>query len=798
MDVVRRALGAAVDADAGFERTPARTFVRMLRDVALAVHCAHEEGLLHLDIKPSNVLVRSDGTPLLADFGVVREMDLRLTRTQSFAGTPVYAAPEQLRRDDAAFGPATDVYGLGMTLYELLARTQPLPDVGLTEMLRRVETGRIPRLSTRVQVASDLENIVHKAIATEPRDRYASAVALAADLTAFLEGLPVVAHPERRIRRIRRWARAEPWKAAVVAVLAVTLPIVLGLGVTLLLVMPHVDAARERENRQQARLHVQAALLTRLVSQRQTAASLGDMRAAQLLAPHANSVFVCVIAHLDETGLDAAGAAIEALPAAQRACDGVQLLQRRLREKRPFLHPDEVAKLARSSEPLDLMLLVVDRILLHADTDVERHLEVARQALQDLRAVQQELDPLTVGLLCWVAGALRDEDLLRSSALSIRTLWPDVMHAQAWRIYGQGLVDPERGVDAGREVLSDPPDHVIALAMASQLIKTGNVDAAIAMLQASEFPAARLAHQHDVITYLHALAGRHDQARTMLADPRHAARNPLDIKLDTLRIVDPDAAHRTYLDLIQRRIATVAHLGDAIELAIERRDFELLTSACVYGRDAFPHRARLRHANGDRLMLMKDYVGAASEYRGIELPRQDFAGDARGLAVAFCRARDWDALLALCERWQREHGDDPVRMHYYLGIAQARSGDPNRAMLNFQRHLSLGEPQGLHRVEAFFESMWLQVAPDGPPELRAPAAARATLARCRPFLQRARQDGRPWLLAVGAEVCFANGEIDEAIRYAEAAQACVDGHREADPADLGALIDAALTRYRRQ
>lgn len=248
------------------EASVTRTFVRMMVDIARAVHCVHQNGLLHLDVKPSNVLVRRDGTPLLADFGVVREIDLVLTHTRSFAGTPIYAAPEQLRRDDAAFGPHTDVYGLGITLYELLARSQPLRQQGLTRLLQDIQSGRIPRLSTRAEVSSDLENIVHKAISPTPERRYGSAAAFADDLQAFLDGRPVSARPVTGFERLSRWIAAEPWKAAVGAVLLVLLPISAGLGLKLLAELPTIRASELQQRREQHAELAQIGLQTLLVA----------------------------------------------------------------------------------------------------------------------------------------------------------------------------------------------------------------------------------------------------------------------------------------------------------------------------------------------------------------------------------------------------------------------------------------------------------------------------------------------------------------------------------------------------
>ncbi|WP_242112097.1 serine/threonine-protein kinase [Luteimonas aquatica] len=172
-----------------------------------AVQHAHQRLILHRDIKPSNVIVREDGTPVLLDFGVgklIEEADNGATVTIAF--TPGYGAPEQ-RRGDAAT-TATDVFGLGAVLFDLLADTKlsavrkgaaPVPAPGAHAPGRR-------RL-----LSGDLDRIVLKACAEAPEDRYATVLALADDVAAHLAGRPLAAasgtlHRARRFVLRHRWA----------------------------------------------------------------------------------------------------------------------------------------------------------------------------------------------------------------------------------------------------------------------------------------------------------------------------------------------------------------------------------------------------------------------------------------------------------------------------------------------------------------------------------------------------------------------------------------------------------------
>ena len=200
---------------------------------ARAIDHAHRHGVVHRDIKPMNLLLSAeDGALKVADFGLAIEADSpRMTTVGSVLGTIAYMAPEQVlgRRDE--IGVATDVYALGVTLFELL--TLELPYGGATQQLyvQEVLTGverRASRLNARV--GSDLETVIHKALEKEPRDRYSSAAALADDLQAVLDFRPIVAKRPSWSRRTVKWARRRPAAAALLALALVSVPTIAVLG----------------------------------------------------------------------------------------------------------------------------------------------------------------------------------------------------------------------------------------------------------------------------------------------------------------------------------------------------------------------------------------------------------------------------------------------------------------------------------------------------------------------------------------------------------------------------------------
>jgi predicted Ser/Thr protein kinase len=171
---------------------------------AEALAYAHGQGVLHRDVKPSNFLLDGDGRLWLADFGLAKIVgDEGLTATGEWLGTLRYTAPECLRgRADAR----SDLYSLGLTLYELLVGVPAFPGSDRIELVRRVIEGDFPPPGrVDASIPADLEAIVLKAAAHAPEDRYPDADALAQDLRRFLDGHPVLARP--RTRRRRKLAR---------------------------------------------------------------------------------------------------------------------------------------------------------------------------------------------------------------------------------------------------------------------------------------------------------------------------------------------------------------------------------------------------------------------------------------------------------------------------------------------------------------------------------------------------------------------------------------------------------------
>jgi len=199
-----------------------RRAVGLIAKLARTVHYAHEHGILHRDIKPGNILLDGKGEPHLTDFGLARlvETESTVTRTLEVLGTPSYMAPEQAIGNNADLTSATDVYGLGAVLYQLLTRHPPFAGGTTYETIRLLldTEPRPPRL-LNPKVDRDVSTICLKCLEKDPQRRYSSALTLAEDLEHWLKHEPIRAKRSGFLTHARKWVRRKPAIAALIAAL---------------------------------------------------------------------------------------------------------------------------------------------------------------------------------------------------------------------------------------------------------------------------------------------------------------------------------------------------------------------------------------------------------------------------------------------------------------------------------------------------------------------------------------------------------------------------------------------------
>jgi TolB-like protein/predicted Ser/Thr protein kinase/Flp pilus assembly protein TadD len=216
-------------------RTPMsiRQAAELIAKIARTVHYAHENGILHRDIKPGNILLDAKGEPHLTDFGLARlvESESSVTQTLDVLGTPSYMAPEQAMGNNAGVSSATDVYGLGAVLYQLLTGQPPFAGGTTYETIKLLlDTEPRPPRSLNSKVDRDLSTICLRSLEKDPKRRYSSALALAEDLERWLKHEPILARRIGPFARGKKWVRRNP-SIALMAALLLALGVPLGVMV---------------------------------------------------------------------------------------------------------------------------------------------------------------------------------------------------------------------------------------------------------------------------------------------------------------------------------------------------------------------------------------------------------------------------------------------------------------------------------------------------------------------------------------------------------------------------------------
>ena len=208
-----------------------RARIELIRKVCDAIDYAHHSLVVHLDLKPSNILVTPAGDPKLLDFGTSKFIARDGRFTATLMATPAYASPEQLRHE--ALTTASDIYSLGVVLSEILTGRKTSDQASAAVLVERAIAGRVPEpledlvgpsdSRLRATLSGDLSKIVAKCLAPLPNERFSSVRSLSDDLDRYLNGMPVLARPQTSVYRLSKFVRRNSAKVALVSVLVMAL-----------------------------------------------------------------------------------------------------------------------------------------------------------------------------------------------------------------------------------------------------------------------------------------------------------------------------------------------------------------------------------------------------------------------------------------------------------------------------------------------------------------------------------------------------------------------------------------------
>lgn len=553
--------------------------VTLVAALAEALEYAHQHGVVHRDVKPANVLVRADGMPVLTDFGIARDEGLPgLTVTGDFAGTPYYVSPEQAMARRAPVDHRTDVFSLGVTLYELLTLRRPFEARTTQEVLGRI-VAKEPVDPARLQPAMppQLSAIVFRALEKDPDNRYPTAAALAADLRAFVARGTVVAKRVPWPVRAARWSRRRPAQAGLLAAGVVALAAL----ATLLTQAPRIAAARAGERAVRLERLLEVAFLE--ASEGDAAAALSAAERAVAIAgadPEATQILCLAMAmngrHEQALArLDAAAAAGAAdnllLRAWLHAQAGHQQQADALRAGAPAPVDATACFLASS---LDLMA---------AERGEGQRLRAAFDTA--LRGVFEAPAPrrLHLAQLAHIAGHLGDRTVAPRVAAALVTLWPDSAHAWFWSGFAVSPNDRAAAIDAYQHAVRLDPDFGLALGNLGSLLERAGRDAEGEVLTRRAIalrPNDPVAHYNLAVVVLK--SGRDDEARRELQTaltlrPAYAeAHNNLGT-LDLAAGAVDSAIQHLQAALAAREQYPEAHLNLANGLQSQGRDDEAIT-----------------------------------------------------------------------------------------------------------------------------------------------------------------------------------------------------------------------------
>ena len=430
---------------------------RVIEKTARALHAAHEAGVIHRDIKPGNVMVSADGQPVILDFGLASDEDgdlQTLTQSGDLFGTPAYMSPEQLMAQTVRLDRRTDVYSLGVTLFECLALRQPFEAPTREAMYQAIQYKEPPDVrKLNPHVPKDLKVVIETALQKDRDKRYATAAAFAEDLRQGPRASePITAKPVGPIGRTVRFVQRRPARAALIAALAFAVPAIAILATSYVKDRPQVEAARRMQLEEQRDDLLSEASI--LVADGDYQAALGVYEKAALIEGGSPEAIAGIVTA--QLKLKQPESALRSLDANEalvgKGTAGALLRADALRALAKVREAEDLER--RAPEPRDSFDFAV---LARRDRDAAKGGESAAASRSLEHATRAILNAPRPRLLQFVqraeaAGVAGDRTAATDTALALKAKWP---HAAVARYWAGHALHVGVGLDAIEEAIAD-------------------------------------------------------------------------------------------------------------------------------------------------------------------------------------------------------------------------------------------------------------------------------------------------------------------------------------------------------